>query len=109
MSFQQHMSIITPERRTVHNDIQNAIESARRVIRTVSSSIFYIDKNNPHPSNIVDAFCQEVFKKNTSVVMSINYEQETSRASQFIASVASRLGYPVLSWDPFYQSALEVV
>ncbi|KAH3884309.1 hypothetical protein DPMN_008288 [Dreissena polymorpha] len=107
MSSQEHISIISPERSTDENDIRNAMASARRITRTVSSSIFYIDKNNPYPSNIVNAFCQEVFQNNASVVMSINYEQETSRATEFIADIASRLGYPVISWDPFYRSALE--
>ncbi|KAH3884303.1 hypothetical protein DPMN_008282 [Dreissena polymorpha] len=109
MSLQEHNSIISPARSTNQNDIRNAMASARRITRTVSSSIFYIDKNNPHPSNIVDAFCLEVFQKNASVVMSINYEQETSRATEFIADIASRLGYPVISWAPFYRSALEVL
>ena len=101
-----HMTIIAPERGSTENDLRQAMASASN--RFVSSSISFIDKNNPTPNQTIEVFCDEVFKNNASVIFSINYEQETSRASDFIVDIASRLGYPVISWDPFYQGALEV-
>ncbi|XP_052800896.1 glutamate receptor ionotropic, NMDA 2B-like [Mya arenaria] len=105
---QEHITIVAPERQTVANDIQSAIEGGERAtMYSVTASVFYIDKNNPTPNQTIEVFCDNVFKQNSSVILSINYETETSRATEYITNIASRLGYPVISWDPFFQGALE--
>lgn len=114
-----HMQIVAPERDTqigTNSAINRGKSIANRDLSRrardegiyLETSIFYMDKLNPSPGSLTELFCNETFVKNSSVLMSINYNKYTSVATEYIINVALEMGYPVISWDPFYTGALEV-
>ncbi|KAL4223136.1 Glutamate receptor ionotropic [Mactra antiquata] len=115
-----HMQIMAPERSHTENDITSAINTGiyeanggkRNYLRDMyniffESSVYFIDNEFPPPSSLTGFFCNETFAKNSSVILSINYDTLTSVASEYVIDVALQLGYPVLSWDPFYTGTAE--
>lgn len=112
------VEIVAPERQSFRN-LRTAISRGISVanggrfnpLRSeglyVESDIYYIDKEVPSPSEITDFYCNEVFMKNASVVMSINYNKLTSTAMDYIVRVAHGLGIPVISWDPFSTTSMQ--
>lgn len=105
-----HLQIVAPERVSAQQDLQIAMDKGERAVRSqrISTSMFYISNQYPNPDEIINFFCDAVFPYNSSVILSINYNSETSRASSYIADIASKFGYPVISWDPVFTGSLSV-
>lgn len=103
------LQIVAPERLSTKRDLETAMGKAERDSRyQISTNIFYISNQYPSPQEVVDFFCDALFSNNASVVLSLNYETVTSKASNYMADMASNLGYPVISWDPVYTGSLSV-
>lgn len=114
------IQIVAPERTTTATNLRSAISKGTSVVNGgrfnrlrssniyVEAGIFFIDNQFPSPGQMTDFYCDEVFLKNASAIMSINYNQLTSTASKYIENTAIWLGMPVISWDPFFTGALEV-
>lgn len=114
------IQIVAPERSSTETNLRSAIYRASSVVNggrvnairssghSVEADIVYIDNEYPMPAQFTKLFCEGVFLHNASIVMVINYNQLTSKATEYIVSVSQFLGLPVISWDPFFPGALEV-
>jgi len=103
------LQIVAPDRQATVKDLGTAMRKAEQEVRyRVSADIFYISNQNPNPEEVVTFFCDALFENNASVILSLNYETYTSRATNYIVDMASKLGYPVISWDPVYEGSLSV-
>ncbi|XP_045171588.2 glutamate receptor ionotropic, NMDA 2B-like [Mercenaria mercenaria] len=112
------VQIVAPERAT-ENNLRSAISRGSSAVNGgrynplrseglfVEADIFFIHNEFPTPQEITEFYCSEVFQKNASAVMSINYNQLTSRATDYIEKTALSLGMPVISWDPVSSGALQ--
>ena len=69
--------------------------------------ITFTSDEKPTPDEILNLFCDTIFAMNVSVLMNINI-QESTAFSDYILSLAQRLGYPVISWNPLYRGTMEV-
>ena len=111
-----YMQIVAPYRQTkLDSAISNGLRDAngwrspiRRAGYSMEADVKLIDNVAPTPEEIYTLFCDDVFYNNASVIMVLNYDSGTSQATEYITKSAVRLGYPVISWDPFYPGALEV-
>lgn len=102
------LQIVAPERhsfKTLQTAMYQGILDAHM---DIEADIFYIDKEFPSPLEISAFYCDEVFLKNASVIMYINYNELTSTAMDYIVRVAHGLGMPVISWDPFFPGTMLV-
>lgn len=114
------IQIVAPGRTATAKHLRSAIAKGTSVVNGgrfnrlrssniyVEAGIFFLDKEFPPPGQMMEFYCDEVFLKNASAILSINYHQFTKQAMQYIEQTAIWLGMPVISWDPFYTGAMEV-
>ena len=66
--------------------------------------------NNSSPSEILNFFCNDIFrnKVNTLVYIKANSGTKVEITRDFIMDIAASVKLPVISWDPDYPGALQV-
>ena len=118
-----YMQIIAPERDAISTALNSAVKRAtfeanRRTSRPrnpltmaglrLNGDIEFVDSANPTPQELLDLFCDKIFTNNASLITSISYDELTSQSNSYVMNIARHLGYPVISWNPLYEGALEV-
>ncbi|XP_061181697.1 glutamate receptor ionotropic, NMDA 2B-like isoform X2 [Saccostrea echinata] len=103
------LDIILPDVDKVVKSINNRnLFGIMRSIRRMYSPFPRIIKlENSNPSEILEIFCETVFKKNVNALVHLSVTRKAEKSKDYILGLATSLGLPVLSFDPDYVGALE--
>lgn len=78
--------------------------------RQYDIKIVYLPLDNESPSEILQLFNDTLLQGGINSVIYLQIGGETSVSStDYVTTVLEDLGLPVLSWDPKYSGALEVI
>ncbi|XP_062581711.1 glutamate receptor ionotropic, NMDA 2B-like isoform X2 [Saccostrea cucullata] len=103
------LDIILPDVDKVVNAIntRNLFNIMRSIRRMYSPFPRIIKLENSNPNEILDIFCETVFKKNVNALIHLSVTRKAEKSKDYILGLATSLGLPVLSFDPDYVGALE--
>ena len=90
-------------------DKRNFFNIMRPVRRTYSPSARVIELEDSNPDEILGIFCDTIFEKNTNALVHLSVTKKAEKSKDYVLGLAASLGLPVLSFDPDYVGALEVI
>ena len=118
------LTVVVPENKKTTQDLikpgfsdcRRAAYSHSRPLRSKDVSIsltsqFLQTSRTRSAMEILDFYCSSIFGRGVNTIMTLNVNDRDKsfvRTVEYIESVAQEFGYPVISWNPSYDRAMEV-